>query len=656
MNYTIVNGAVSYGADTILEEINFEIKEKDKIAIVGRNGSGKTTLLKAIIHNDMLEEGVGEEKFHVYKQGSPVIGYQKQIDFEDENRTLLDEVLEVYRPIIELENKMQRLEQILKENTSDEIIKEYTRARERYEIMDGYTYRKEYQTMIRKFGFSKEDEAKKVSEFSGGQRTRIAFIKLLISKPDILLLDEPTNHLDIETIEWLESYLKSYPKAVVIVSHDRMFLNKIVNKVYEIEYGTITAYTGNYTAFEEQKKINYEKQLKDYEFQQKEIKRLTAIADRFRYKPTKAKMALSKLKQVERMVKLEEPNRYDLKTFHTNFVLKKESGKNVLSVNHLEIGYDASKPPLASISFDLLKGQKLGIIGANGTGKSTLLKTLMGNVEKLSGNFEYGYNVNYEYFDQDLAFTNVNSTVFEEFSNMFPKLNDREVRSALASFLFTGEDVFKEINVLSGGEKVRLKLCEIFKKGPNLLILDEPTNHMDIIGKESLERILKEYAGSLIFVSHDRYFVNKLANSLLIFDGGIVQYFDGTYDEYMEKKQQHEAEEAGTLTKVSGKEEISKSGESVLGGKESSHPEKPKNEYLRNKEVTKINNKIKKIEAEIEQIEAEIEALKSQMLEEGISSDYLQLTQIQSEIDEKNHVLDSKMQEWNLLEERREML
>ena len=388
MNYRIVNGAVSYGADTILEEIDIEIKEKDKIAIVGRNGAGKTTLLNAIINNDMLEEGIGEEKFNVFKQGNPVIGYLKQIEFNESN-TLLDEVLKAYKPIIELEKRIKVLEEELKQSTDEKLIETYTSARDRYELIGGYTYKKEYQTIIRKFGFSAEDEQKRISEFSGGQKTRIAFIKLLISKPDILLLDEPTNHLDIETIEWLEGYLKNYPKAIVIVSHDRMFLNKIVNKVYEIEYAAVTEYKGNYSAFEIQKRMNYEKQLKDFEFQQKEIKRLTAIADRFRYKPTKAKMALSKLKQVERMVKVEEPNRYDMRTFHTNFTLKKESGKNVLSVKNLEIGYDKV---LAKVSFDVLKGQKLAIIGANGIGKSTLLKTLMGKVKEIAHYFELNFN------------------------------------------------------------------------------------------------------------------------------------------------------------------------------------------------------------------------------------------------------------------------
>lgn len=626
MNYRIVNGAVSYGADTILEEIDIEIKEKDKIAIVGRNGAGKTTLLNAIINNDMLEEGIGEEKFNVFKQGNPVIGYLKQIEF-NENNTLLDEVLKAYKPIIELEKRIKVLEEELKQSTDEKLIETYTSARDRYELIGGYTYKKEYQTIIRKFGFSTDDEQKRISEFSGGQKTRIAFIKLLISKPDILLLDEPTNHLDIETIEWLEGYLKNYPKAIVIVSHDRMFLNKIVNKVYEIEYAAVTEYKGNYSAFEIQKRMNYEKQLKDFEFQQKEIKRLTAIADRFRYKPTKAKMALSKLKQVERMVKVEEPNRYDMRTFHTNFTLKKESGKNVLSVKNLEIGYDKV---LAKVSFDVLKGQKLAIIGANGIGKSTLLKTLMGKVKEISGKFEFGYNVEKEYFDQELAFSNSKNTIFDEFQSKFPALNDREVRSALASFLFTGEDVFKEIEVLSGGEKVRLKLCEIFKRGPNLMLLDEPTNHLDIIGKESLENILKEYEGTLIFVSHDRYFVNKIADSLLIFENGNVTYFDGNYEEYSEKRAEEEQEIEEKIQKET----------------------KPKvNEYFVKKEINKLKNKISKIEEEISGKEDEIETLNNEMLKEEICSDYLELTKIQEKVKEVQKSIDEKMSEWEELNE-----
>lgn len=522
MNFKITNGSVEYGAETILEEINIEIKDKEKIAIIGRNGAGKSTLLKAIINNDLLTQGTGEEKFNIYKEGNPVIGYLKQMEFEDDQITMIDEILKVYKPITNLEQKIEQIVEKMQTDKSEELAKEYSKAMDKYEFLDGYTYKKEYETAINKFGFSSEDKLKKISEFSGGQRTKIAFIKLLLSKPDILLLDEPTNHLDIETIEWLEQYLKNYSKSVVIVSHDRMFLNKIVNKVYEIEYGVTTAYSGNYTFFEEQKKINYEKQLKDYEYQQKEIKRLNDIVTRFKYKPTKAKMAMSKLKQIERMVKIEAPNKYDLTTFKTNFIIEKQSGKDVLFAKDLEIGYDKT---LQKISLNVYRGQKIGIIGENGIGKSTLLKTLVGIIPKISGEFEFGHNVQIGYFDQQMALLDSEKTVLEDFSEEFPNLTTTELRNSLAAFMFYGEDVFKKINMLSGGEKVRLQLCKILKKGPNLLILDEPTNHMDIIGKESLELLLKEYTGTIIFVSHDRFFVNKIADTLLIFTKHQIKQF-----------------------------------------------------------------------------------------------------------------------------------
>ena len=627
MNYKIVNGAIAYGAETILEEINFEIKEKDKIAIVGKNGCGKTTLLKSIVDNEMLEEGIGEEKFGVYKQGTPTIGYLKQIEFEDPNSTFLQEILKSYQSIIALEKKVNDLQNKLQTQTDDKLIKEYTNALERYEIQGGYTYKKEYETAIQKFGFTKQDKEKKISEFSGGQRTKIAFIKLLLSKPDILLLDEPTNHLDISTIEWLEGYLKNYNKAVVIVSHDRMFLDKIVNKVYEIEYAAMTEYSGNYTFFEKKKREDYEKQLKDYEYQQKEIKRLQTIADRFRYKPSKAKMAMSKLKQIEHMKIIDEPSKYDLRTFHTNFHIPMESGSLVLSAKQLQVGYDK---PLAEVSFELYKGQKLAIIGENGKGKSTLLKTLMGTIPKLGGEFEYGYHVKKEYFDQQMEFLNPNDTIFDDFSREFPDVGTTKIRQILGTFLFSGEDVFKEIKVLSGGEKVRLQLCKIFKKEANLLLLDEPTNHMDIVGKESLENILKGYQGTLIFVSHDRYFVNKIADCILAFEPEGVTYFNGNYEQYCEYKESQIIEE--------------KTEEVVEKVKSNSN-----NQYLQNKEKTKRKNKMKKLESEIEQREQEVQELKQEMKKEEICTDYVKLKEIQDKITEIEQVIEQKMLEWEEL-------
>ena len=592
---------------------------------------GKTTLLKSIVDNSMLEEGVGTNKFGVYKQGSPVIGYLKQIDFEDDSKTMLEEILKVYKDIIDLEKKIENLSAKMVESAEEKLINSYTESLDKYEFLGGYTYKKELDIAIRNFGFSNEDKNKKISEFSGGQRTKIAFLKLLLSKPDILLLDEPTNHLDITAIEWLEGYLKNYKKAVVIVSHDRMFLDRIVNKVYEIKYGTITAYKGNYKDYEVQKRENYEKQLKDYEYQQAEIKRLQDIANRFRYKPTKAKMALSKLKQIERMVKLEEPNKYDLKTFHNNFNIK-ASGKDVLTVRDLEIGYDKV---LQKVSFSLYRGEKLGIIGENGIGKSTLLKTIAGIITPLGGNFEFGYNVSLGYFDQQLEFRNPENTVYEEFISEFPDLTTTKARTILGSFLFTGEDVEKKIKMLSGGEKARLKLCEIFKKEPNLLLLDEPTNHMDIVGKESLEQILKEYEGTLIFVSHDRYFVEKIADKILEFKKGKVTFFDGTYDEYQEYKEKNKKQK-----KFDNINEIKKSNN--IENKEKSS----KNQYLLNKENTKRKNKMKKIEEEINKKEEEIKLVENEMQKEEISTDYVKLEELQEKIQKLNNEIEEKMIEW----------
>ena len=629
MNYRIVNGAISYGADTILEEINFDIQENDKIAIVGNNGSGKTTLLKSIVNNEMLEEGIGEEKFGIYKQGNPRIGYLKQIEFENSENTFLEEILKSYESILKLEKKINTLQEQLQNQSDDKKIKEYSKSLEEYEIIGGYIYKKEYEIAIKKFGFTEQDKNKKISEFSGGQKTKIAFLKLLLSKPDILLLDEPTNHLDIDTIEWLESYLKNYPKAVVIVSHDRMFLDKIVNKVYEIEYASITEYKGNYSAFKKQKKERYEKQLKDYEYQQKEIKRLKAIADRFRYKPTKAKMALSKLKKIEQMTIIEEPNQYDLKTFHTNFDVKTESGNLVVSAKNLQIGY--GEELLAEVSFNLYKGQKLAIIGENGKGKSTLLKTLMGFIPKLGGDYEYGYHVEKEYFDQQLEFQDVNSTILDDFYNEFQQLTTTQIRQALGAFLFSGDDVFKEIKVLSGGEKVRLQLCKIFKKQANLLLLDEPTNHMDILGKVSLENILKEYKGSLIFVSHDRCFVNKIADSILAFEPEGIVYFEGNYEEYRRKREEQNEE-------------------NVLEEKMSSSKKKnTNNDYFKKKEETRRKNKISKLELEIQQKENEIKLLKDKMQSEEICTEYVKLKELQDEISRLEDIIEEKMEEWEQL-------
>lgn len=622
MEYKIINGAITFGANTILEEINFEIKNNDKIAIVGRNGSGKTSLLKAIIDNDMLETGLGEEDLQVIKIGKPTIGYQQQHAFSDLSVTLIDEILKNYAPLIKLEEKIKKLEYDLENNATAKTIEDYTTALDKYKYEGGYEYKKEYELALQKFGFTKEDKLKKLSDFSGGERTKISFLKLLLSKPDILLLDEPTNHLDIITVEWLENYLSTYPKALVVVSHDRMFLDKVVNKVYEIEYSSLTKYKGNYTTFERQKKLNYERQLEDYEYQQKEIKRLQEIADRFRYKPSKASMAMSKLRKIEQMTLVEKPQKYDLKTFNATLNIATESSKIVLTVRDLVFGYD--NVPLGKVNIELYKGQKLAIIGENGKGKSTLIKTLIGYLPKISGKYTYGFNVHKAYFDQQIEFISEKNSIYDEYHQAFPNEDPLQIRKTLGAFQFTGEDVFKQIKLLSGGEKVRLGLCKIMKQSPNLLLLDEPTNHLDIIGKENLEELLCAYEGALLFVSHDRYFINKVADSLLVFEDDKITFFRGNYQEYTDLKQQESLKPVKKETTPKAKKIVK---------------EKPKNN----------NSLIRKVEKEIEKLETNKKEIETTMLNEEVYSDYLKMNELQSKLLSIEEELECKLEEWESL-------
>lgn len=533
MYLKIVNARVDILNKSILEQVNMEIKDKDHIAIIGRNGVGKTTLLKALVDNTMFEEGTGEEKFNIYKVGNPVIGYLKQNEGLNNDNTLLEEILLAYQDIIKIEDKLHKLEIKLNNNPLKEEIYQYTELQDYYKNIGGYEYKKEYLNALLKNGFTENDFNKKISSFSGGEQTKISFIKLLLSKPDLLVLDEPTNHLDIEAILWLEEYLENYNNAFVVVSHDRMFINHVANKIYEIEYGEMILYNGNYEYYEEEKKKRYEINLHNYERYQKEVKRLQSIADRFRYKPSKASMAMAKLKQIERMDKVFKPDKADTKTFKINFPNFLESGKVVLSVLDLKFGY---KYALGKASFTLNRGDRLGVIGANGTGKSTILKTIMGIIPKIGGSYSMGINVIPAYYDQQFSTFLPQDTVYEAFKKEFPLMNDYEIRSSLARFLFGSEDIDKKIMVLSGGEKVRLQLAIVVFKKANLLILDEPTNHLDILSKEKLEDILKSYPGTIIFVSHDRYFVKKIATSILELENNNVKYYAYNYEGYLEKK------------------------------------------------------------------------------------------------------------------------
>lgn len=686
MLYQISNGAVAFGDDVILHSIDFEIRNTEKIAIVGRNGCGKTTLLKLISGEVEMEKLDSDESAFIAKAGNPEIGYLKQIAFDDPDVTLEQEVRKCFVKMDERKAELARAAAELEHDYSDEKVARYTAMEEAFKDDGGYYYEKEYEVMIRKFGFSDDERKKPIRDFSGGQQTKIAFIKLLLSKPDILLLDEPTNHLDVTTIEWLEGYLKSYPKAVVVVSHDRMFLDNVVDVVYEIEYGTARRYPGNYTNFIARKKENYDKQMKDHIAQQKEIERLQRMVTRFKGKPTKTSMAQSKQKAIDRMVIIEAPDKYDNKTFHANFQPEKETGNDVLYTSELAIGYDH---PLSVVSLDLKRGEKLGILGGNGLGKSTFLKTIVGKIPALSGEYRFGTNVQIGYFDQQMAMYTSNKTVLDDFWDEYPNLTETEARNALGAFLFSGDDVFKNVNMLSGGEKVRLALCKILKTRPNVLVLDEPTNHMDIVGKETLESMLKDYKGTLIFVSHDRYFVKKVATQLLVFEDGTTNLYQFGYEQYQEKLDREASESKNVYrgNAIFGGA-ISQNGSSQTGGSqtgsdanrstsqtaaagnvgESTNANSAaqaggmavsstgKAYYNPGKERSKIQKKVKKAEEDLAVKEAKLDELKAELMKPEYQSSYSKLTEIQNEIDALEEEILIDMEAWEELSSQLEAL
>lgn len=686
MLYQISNGAVAFGDDVILHSIDFEIRNTEKIAIVGRNGCGKTTLLKLISGEVEMEKLDSDESAFIAKAGNPEIGYLKQIAFDDPDVTLEQEVRKCFVKMDERKAELARAAAELEHDYSDEKVARYTAMEEAFKDDGGYYYEKEYEVMIRKFGFSDDERKKPIRDFSGGQQTKIAFIKLLLSKPDILLLDEPTNHLDVTTIEWLEGYLKSYPKAVVVVSHDRMFLDNVVDVVYEIEYGTARRYPGNYTNFIARKKENYDKQMKDHIAQQKEIERLQRMVTRFKGKPTKTAMAQSKQKAIDRMVIIEAPDKYDNKTFHANFQPEKETGNDVLYTSELAIGYDH---PLSVVSLDLKRGEKLGILGGNGLGKSTFLKTIVGKIPALSGDYRFGTNVQIGYFDQQMAMYTSNKTVLDDFWDEYPNLTETEARNALGAFLFSGEDVFKNVNMLSGGEKVRLALCKILKTRPNVLVLDEPTNHMDIVGKETLESMLKDYKGTLIFVSHDRYFVKKVATQLLVFEDGTTNLYQFGYEQYQEKLDREASESKNVYrgNAIFGGA-ISQNGSSQTGGSQTGSDANQstsqtaaagnvgestnansaaqaggmavsstgKAYYNPGKERSKIQKKVKKAEEDLAVKEAKLDELKAELMKPEYQLSYSKLTEIQNEIDALEEEILIDMEAWEELSSQLEAL
>ena len=634
MRYQIKHALVQYGADTILEDVNFEVHDNEKIAIVGRNGCGKTTLLKLIVGDIQMNNLDSDEECGIFMAGKQEIGFLRQISFEDGEITVEEEIKKSFQKVFECEARMKEIEEQLHEKSEEKLLYEYDHLQKQMEALRGYTWKTDMEIMFQKFGFPLEDLKRPIGTFSGGQQTKVAFIKLLLSRPDIMLLDEPTNHLDLPTIEWLEDYLKTYDKAVIIVSHDRMFLDRVIDVTYEIEYHRIKRYPGNYSVFVKLKEENLIKQQKDYEEQQKEIKRLTEWIEKWKNTPTKVAAARSKRMAIEHMVKIEKPRRFDTKTFKALFQPRLESYTEVLSAKKLKIGYDKE---LSEVSFLLQKGERLAIIGENGKGKSTLLKTLVDILKPLGGSFRIGANVEIGYFDQQKAVVNdadPNQSVLDNFWEEYPTLLREQVRGALGAFMFTGEDVEKLMGQLSGGEKVRLALCKMFYTRPNLLILDEPTNHMDMIGKEALEEMLRNFEGTVLFVSHDRYFIKQIATGILEFGKEEVRQYAGGYEEYLEEKRKREA---GIITDITKKNTASATPANKEKAPTLEDVFDKKTYYNPGKIKSRLVKQLEKYEKQLEESEKKADELKIMLMDPALGTDYTKLMELQSQLDQEEH-------------------
>lgn len=533
----------SYVVDMILEDISFNIEDGDKIGLVGLNGSGKTTLLDVLVGETPMDRG------DIYIRKDLNIGYLKQHAKLDSQNTIFDECLLVFKPLMDMEARLRELEKGIghegakgQSEKLDKLMNEYSHLLEKFDELNGYGYRSEIKGVLKGLGFKEDEFDKSVNVLSGGQKARLSLAKLLLEKPDLLLLDEPTNHLDIDAINWLESYLKEYKGAVLVISHDRYFLDNLVNRIFHLENRKLKVYNTNYSKFMERRKKELEVLKKTYENQQKEIKRQEEIIKRFsnygdrRY----IKQAQSRQKLLDRMKTVDKP--MDSKRMKITFEPKVKSGRDVLRVEGLGKSFDDFKL-LEDINFTIYRGEKVGLIGPNGIGKTTLFKMILGQIPHDEGEIILGHHVHIGYFDQEQTNLNLNNTVIDEIWDENPKLDHYQIRTILSRFMFIGDDIFKEIEELSGGERGRLALLKLMLSKANFLMMDEPTNHLDIYSKEVLEDALNDYEGTLLVISHDRYFLNRVADKILeLTEEGIVEYL-GNYDYYLEKKNQVEFEE-----------------------------------------------------------------------------------------------------------------
>lgn len=628
----------AYGIDVILEKITFHIEEREKAAIVGVNGAGKTTLFKVLTGEISADGG----EFYLKKDAS--LGYLAQNIQIESNRTIYEEMLSVFEKIIQTEANLRELENEMGGLSGQALadkMEEYAALQHYFEQNDGYSYQSRLKGVLKGLGFADNDFNRPMNQLSGGQKTRVHLAKLLLSKPDVLLLDEPTNHLDIASIEWLEDFLRTYPGSVLIISHDRYFLDRIVTKVIEIENKKSTIYNGNYSFYWQQKEINREIQQKAYDVQQKEIKHQEDVIRTLRSfnREKSIKRAESREKALDKMERIDKPDALpdQMRLTLTPFLT---SGNDVLHAENLSKSYGGQKV-FQNVSFDVKRSDKVAIIGPNGVGKSTLFRMLLKEVSSDSGLIRFGTNVFVGYYDQEQAKLDETKTIFEEIADTYPTLTQGQIRNMLAAFVFTGDDVFKPISALSGGEKGRVSLAKIMLSKANLLMLDEPTNHLDMFSKEVLESALNRYEGTVVYISHDRYFINKTAEKILELTPDGVILYNGNYDYYLEKKAERARNEA----------------EKALQNPQKTTPVQSisdtKNDWLKQKEQQaaerKLANKIAKLEKEIEETEAAIAKADEGMAACG--TDYSKANEIFAEKTKLEEKLEGLYEEWEGLHE-----
>ena len=629
------NISKSFGSNEIIKDANFLVNEHEKVAIVGVNGAGKTTLLKILTGEEHADSG------NVILAKDAKLGYLRQINNVDSILSIIDELYTVIEHILNMEKRMLEMQeqmQHLSGEALEELYSSYTALTHSYELMDGYAAKSKVIGILKGLGFDENDFDRKINTLSGGQKTRVFLAKLLLEEPDIILLDEPTNHLDLRSIEWLESYLLNYKGAVIIVSHDRYFLDKIVSKVIDIENAEVQMYSGNYSDFSAKKQMLLDAKMKEYLNQQQEIQHQEAVITKLKQfnREKSIKRAESRQKQLEKIERVEAPKTH-IENMRLSLDISKESGKDVLTVHDLSKSFD-EKHLFSNINFEIKRGERVAIIGDNGTGKTTLLKIINGLLTPDTGEVIYGSNVSIAYYDQEHQVLHMDKTLFDEISDTYPEMNNTQIRNILAAFLFTGEDVYKKIGDLSGGERGRVSLVKLMLSKANFLLLDEPTNHLDILSKDVLESALNSFPGTICYVSHDRYFINKTATRILDLTGNRLLNYIGNYDYYIEKREVVEG--AANLSNNNIEEKPTEISDS-------------KQEWIENKtaqaQKKKVTNALNKCEKEIEKLEEKLALIDEEFANPEISSNVGKLMELQKEKTALEEKLEKLMNEWEEL-------